>query len=237
MTKLDFDELHTLVEAAVKIETEDELINEIRGLLKSAYERAVLDMEEEFDFLFFNYPDALDNALRMPTEGLTWEQRIRSWYKGENPNTSDIGLISDGDSIHNKTSMTASEGGTPPSPDVEAIKRVVDTEYHRMANAGAYDTAVAINKTGKTIYKRWDTMLDEKVRSTHLYLEGDRVPLDRAFFTFDGDSAMYPGGFTLASNNVNCRCGLSYEEGTSEKTQSARERTPNNTEKEIINES
>lgn len=233
MTKLDFDELNSLVEASLQVEDLEGTISTIRNLLRGAYQQAVLDMEEEFEFIFMYYPEMLDQALEKTTRGLTWEERVRSWYKGENPNE-EYTLPSDTDK--GETTLTKSEGentpsrqGTPPVggeptpsgqpptkgkttlPNIEAIKRVVETEANRMHNAGAFDTAKAYAAEGHTVYKRWVTMMDEKVRSTHLYLEGESVPLDEEFFTFDGDSALYPGGFSLPNNNINCRCDLEYE--------------------------
>lgn len=90
---------------------------------------------------------------------------------------------------------------------LEDIFRVIETEAHRVFETAKYDTAVG---SGRPMMKRWDTMMDEKVRSTHVYLEGAYVPMGAKFYTYDGDSAYYPGGFELASNNVNCRCSVSY---------------------------
>ena len=63
-----------------------------------------------------------------------------------------------------------------------------------------------IDNGGFGVSKNWITVRDDKVRETHSYLEGQSVPLEEEFFTFDGDHAAYPGGFTKAENNVNCRC-------------------------------
>ena len=89
----------------------------------------------------------------------------------------------------------------------EEILRVIDTEAHRDYNAGAFNAAKASGKSG--LRKKWVTMNDDRVRDTHDYLEGMVVGLDDAFYTYDGDSAMYPGDFADPSNNVNCRCGIS----------------------------
>lgn len=90
--------------------------------------------------------------------------------------------------------------------DLPKIQRVVETETHRMLNAGSFDVGEQAESSGKTVYKKWSTMLDDKVRATHDYLEGMTIPLNEKFFTFDGDSAFYCGGFEKAENNVNCRC-------------------------------
>lgn len=84
------------------------------------------------------------------------------------------------------------------------IVRIADTEMHRIANTAALQTAKKAGAKSKT----WVTMLDDRVRETHDYLEGQTVGIDEDFFTFDGDSAPAPGSFKLASNNVNCRCEL-----------------------------
>lgn len=86
----------------------------------------------------------------------------------------------------------------------EDIVRIADTETHRIANASALETARRGGATNKT----WATMLDDKVRETHDYLEGVTVGIDDDFITFDGDKAPAPGLFSLAQNNVNCRCEL-----------------------------
>ena len=88
----------------------------------------------------------------------------------------------------------------------EEVLRVIDTEATRDYNAGAYNAAKASGVSG--LRKRWYTMRDDRVRDTHDYLEGMEVGLDDAFYTYDGDSAMYPGGFSLPENNVNCRCSV-----------------------------
>lgn len=84
------------------------------------------------------------------------------------------------------------------------IARIADTETHRIANTAALNTA----KYAGARYKTWATMLDDRVRDTHDYLEGETVNIDEDFYTYDGDHASAPGLFELAENNVNCRCEL-----------------------------
>ena len=92
---------------------------------------------------------------------------------------------------------------------VDEIVRVAETEFHRMYNDGVIDGANEIGyQTGEMITKTWVTAGDEKVRETHSYLEGMTIALNEMFYTFDGDSAYAPGGFSKAENDVNCRCVL-----------------------------
>ena len=87
------------------------------------------------------------------------------------------------------------------------IARIADTESHRIANEAALRTATEAGASMKT----YVTMLDDKVRETHFYLEGQTIPIDAEFFTYDGDHAPAPGMFTMPENNVNCRCELRFE--------------------------
>lgn len=95
---------------------------------------------------------------------------------------------------------------------INRLSVIAETETHRAINTGSLDGAEDYqrNHPNVTVMKQWLTMLDERVRDTHDYLEGATVPLEARFFTFDGDSARFPGDFMLAENNVNCRCLLRY---------------------------
>lgn len=92
-----------------------------------------------------------------------------------------------------------SNGGT-----ADDIIRIAETETHRIANRSALDTAKVVGAKKKT----WATMLDDRVRDTHDYLEGVTVNIEDDFVTFDGDRASAPGLFSLPENNIRCRCEL-----------------------------
>ena len=89
---------------------------------------------------------------------------------------------------------------------LDGILRIIDTEAHRDYNAGVLDAG---DESGVAdLRKQYHTMKDGKVRDTHDYLEGMVVGIDDYFYTFDGDSALAPGGFTDPGNNANCRCWI-----------------------------
>ena len=95
--------------------------------------------------------------------------------------------------------------------DAGRLAVLAESEAHRVCETAGYRGAKrASAQYGILVGKRWETQLDDKVRATHAYLEGDVVPLDQEFYTFDGDHAQFPGGFQLAENNVNCRCSCTY---------------------------
>lgn len=86
--------------------------------------------------------------------------------------------------------------------NIGLAKNLAESEFHRVFNTAILDSAQEFG--GKT--KTWETMLDERVRDQHQYLEGLTIPLEEKFFTYDGDSGMFPGDFQTAENNCNCRC-------------------------------
>lgn len=102
-----------------------------------------------------------------------------------------------------------------------SIQRVAETEYHKAYNAGGLKGAssvfsfpdgdvAAANDVRRGVVKTWVTVGDDKVRELHRYLEGETLPLDEEFYTYDGDHGLCPSGFERAENNVNCRCVLEF---------------------------
>lgn len=85
--------------------------------------------------------------------------------------------------------------------DLMALKILAGDEYHRVYETAKFNAA---KKTGSE--KTWVTMSDYKVRDTHAYLEGMTIRAEARFYTYDGDSALFPGDFSMAENNCGCRC-------------------------------
>lgn len=90
------------------------------------------------------------------------------------------------------------------------IERIAITEGHRAYVEGQSDAAERIEQEeGLTLYKRWDATMDGKTRKTHRLLNGQVKRRDDVFTTVNG-SAKEPGKFSVASENVNCRCILTF---------------------------
>lgn len=94
--------------------------------------------------------------------------------------------------------------------DEETLSLIVETECHRMNETGKFDTASGYEKKGRQVSKTWVTKKDDRVRATHWYIDEIAVPLNERFYTFDGDSARFPGDFMFPENNCRCRCILRY---------------------------
>ena len=135
--------------------------------------------------------DDMNKSVFKDIAGKDWEQRVSEYYD------SDSGTVDD-------------------------VIRVVDTDMTRIYNDSVLDVGEKANRgkveqtdtgipvpdaTGR-VMKTWETMMDERVRSTHFGLQSVSVPVDGRFHTWDGDSARYPGDFTDPNNNINCRCRI-----------------------------
>ena len=130
--------------------------------------------------------DDMNRAVFKVVAGKNWEQRITEYLDDEN--------------------------GT-----VDDVIRVVDTDMNRIYNdsilnvgerAGTEDTVQDNGQVGPAVMKTWETMMDERVRSTHEPLQSVSVPVNGRFHTWDGDSARYPGDFADPQNNCGCRCRI-----------------------------
>lgn len=86
------------------------------------------------------------------------------------------------------------------------LQTLAESEFHRVYNQAVDDGGRFYTAAGNHLDKTWYTMQDDRVRDTHVYLEGMTVSFDDMFYTYDNDCAYYPGGFSKAENNVNCRC-------------------------------
>ena len=128
--------------------------------------------------------DDMNRAVFKVVAGKNWEQRVSEYYD------SDSGTIDD-------------------------VIRVVDTDMNRIYNDSilnvgerAEDEEPVDGMPTVGVTKTWETMMDERVRSTHEPLQSVSVPVNGRFHTWDGDSARYPGDFTDPNNNINCRCRI-----------------------------
>ena len=136
--------------------------------------------------------DDMEKSVFKDIAGKDWEQRVSEYYD------SDSGTVDD-------------------------VIRVVDTDMNRIYNDSVLDVGEKANR-GKVertdtdipvpdaqgrVMKTWVTMADDRVRDTHQYLEGMSVPVNSRFFTYDNDSARYPGDFADPQNNCGCRCRIS----------------------------
>lgn len=84
---------------------------------------------------------------------------------------------------------------------------IARTEGHRVTSEAEMDCMAAAKEKGADVVKEWISTLDSVTRGTHVELDGQIRELEEEFvIPSSGARAMYPGGFGIASEDVNCRC-------------------------------
>lgn len=192
-----FDEINKLTEVSFKLSSGDpkQIKDDMLSFLINAYRLGIRNSGEMLGASIAMNTELMRQAIYTTIGGKTFENRV--------------------DDHIDKLRQRAE--GDLEEDDLVGLIMLAESEFHRVYNAGANDGAKTYASTVKAstgvdpaIYKEWLTKLDDKVRMTHDYLEGERVPLGADFYTYDGDHAPYPGGFANAENNVNCRCIVVY---------------------------
>lgn len=85
--------------------------------------------------------------------------------------------------------------------------RIARTESHRIHEEVKFKTINQAADKGADIVKQWDASIDRRTRKSHAALDGQLRELDQPFKSpTSGHTAMYPGGFGIASEDINCRC-------------------------------
>ena len=83
--------------------------------------------------------------------------------------------------------------------------RIVRTESNRIYNRASFDVLEDAKKNGADVFKQWDATLDKRTRPNHAALDGNIKAYDEPFEIY-GYSAMFPGDFGVAKEDINCRC-------------------------------
>lgn len=86
--------------------------------------------------------------------------------------------------------------------------RIVRTESGRIHSEVRMKTMMKAKDEGADVVKQWDSTVDGRTRSTHIHLDGQLRELDQPFKSPSGATAMYPRGFGVAAEDINCRCEL-----------------------------
>lgn len=87
--------------------------------------------------------------------------------------------------------------------------RIVRTESHRIHNEVRLKTMMKAKEEGADVVKQWDSTVDKRTRSHHVELDGQLRELDQPFkIPSTGATAMKPGGFGKAAEDINCRCEM-----------------------------
>ena len=212
---LPFDELDNLITAwqlpFEKEPSREKVIDEIYEMLVLAYVYGYTGAAENLGMELEIMPERAETTLYAPVAGKTWVERVNEAFDNavEMPNGD---LYAETDLSNGDADLPTGGGLYAPSggnyePLFDIIVRIVSTETTRVFSAGGEDAGEEAERlTGRNAEKTWVTMDDDRVRETHQFLNGTTIPLREKFWTIDGDSALYPGMFSLPQNSINCRC-------------------------------
>ena len=185
-TLMPFDEINALREQLVYGQFTDE-----SG--KRRYIYSYRELEDEFeDILIMSY--ILGSSAAGEMLGIETSANVNDMEKAINKKIA-------GKTWRERLREQLDKGG-----NVEDIMRIAETESHRDTNEGIYDASL---DSGLALYKTWETMEDDKVREAHEEIQGQTVPFDDVFVTWDGHEARFPGDFDTPELNCNCRCYIS----------------------------
>lgn len=84
---------------------------------------------------------------------------------------------------------------------------IARTEGHRIMNEATCDAQKKAKEKGADVVKQWDSTLDKRTRPSHRILDGQIREIDEPF-EINGRTAMHPGGFGIAAEDINCRCAI-----------------------------
>lgn len=85
--------------------------------------------------------------------------------------------------------------------------RISRTESGRVANVTNYQASKELVEHGFDVKKQWVSTLDMRTRSDHALLDKQEAGVDE-YFKVNGNKALHPHGFGIASEDINCRCAI-----------------------------
>lgn len=118
-----------------------------------------------------------------------------------------VGRISKGIAMNSSYATIALEIAKTGTATVNQALRITRTEAHRIHEEVKFKTINQAADKGADIVKQWDASIDRRTRKSHAALDGQLREIDQPFKSpTSGHTAMYPGGFGIASEDINCRC-------------------------------
>lgn len=153
--------------------------------------------------------DVLDRAITNDISGLAWTERMgvhRGHAVAKIRETVTQGLH-DG-STYRQMAKRLNEAL---SGDVVNPIRIVRTESHRVISEAQKDRLDEAEKSGVKMVKVWVSSKDERVRSSHVAMDGVSVPYKDDFVMPDGARGFAPGIIGAPQHDINCRCSWKIE--------------------------
>lgn len=150
--------------------------------------------------------DAIQKALKTPVAGLTIDLRMEQYEQ-------DIAR-----KLYQQLTIASTQGLSPSQLSKNVgevftqnnynIRRIVETESHRLQETAKLDTMERAEAQGNEVWKKWISARDSRVRASHRQLNGTTIKKDELFHSPTGARGKAPGLMGSAADDINCRCFL-----------------------------
>lgn len=205
---LNFDELNIITREQIRDKVEAEIYSDLpdRKVDRKRCEDII------FDLLTMAYAYGLNKAgLDLQQDLPVNEDQMKDSVYEATAGKTAFERMSD----HIDAASPGIEAGGPTAVDaatrlIDRLTTLIETEQIRVENEAILDGGDAYKRKNpdKTVMKRWVAVIDDRTRDTHFYLDGTIVPLDAYFYSYSGDKALHPHGFSTPEEQVNCRCTM-----------------------------
>lgn len=188
----------------------DENVTDMTAYLDTAYREAYLGClygmhGDGVDLILRIDEDKIEKCINKDTKELKFSTRIYDnvdWLK-ETAKSEIARGFSTGKDYATIARQISLRAGT----SLARMYTIARTEGHRVTSESEMDCMRAARGKGADVIKEWTSTLDSVTRQTHVELDGQVRELEEYFvIPSSGAKAMYPGGFGIACEDINCRC-------------------------------
>ena len=161
--------------------------------------------EEGVPFIMPLDQESIVKSIQRKTEDMNLSQRL---YKNANELKKNIKAeITRGLSQALNYSKIARNISLYSEANMNKAYRIARTEGGRVQSEAKFEAMQRAKINGADVVKQWDSTIDKRTRMTHIQLDGQIRNLEEPF-EVNGNKAMYPHGFGIAEEDINCRCAL-----------------------------
>lgn len=205
------DEIIKLIKK-LDITVRDEIYRHLAEVYQESYYRTgwIIETESKAKLAYAAVnPGTIEKAINNPINGLTLPKRLERDRRVtiERINQAITNGLTEGDTIRTMSKRLTEELDI----SVNKATRIVRTETHRIHQSSSYDSARHATEKGVIMGKTWNTVSDERVRSSHRDMQGQKVPVDEDFKLPSGARGKSPGNTGVASEDIHCRCYSTFE--------------------------
>lgn len=188
----------------------DENVTDMTAYLDTAYREAYLGClygmhGDGVDLILRIDEDKIEKCINKDTKNLKFSTRI--YEKVDELKETAKSEIARGFSTGKDYALIARQISLRAGTSLARMYTIARTEGHRVTSESEMDCMQAAKGKGADVVKEWISTLDSVTRQTHVELDGQIRELEEYFvIPSSGAMAMYPGGFGIAHEDINCRC-------------------------------